>query len=177
MNTFWRKIVGLVIVVVAVIFLVNAFRNWRNRPRPEAKTFYDVTRNDDKRLRAAPQPREQPIERQAPARQQASRTQESPRPSTAVGPAEQPKPHFRELSEIERIDAERLFEVAIQHRKMGRLRGIGLKTMVDCCRQIIQKYPDSIYAFRAKRMLADIPERFRSRYHITDEEINLGNLK
>ena len=32
--------------------------------------------------------------------------------------------------------------------------------------------PDSIYAYKAKEMLAKIPERFYSQYHITPEELD-----
>jgi hypothetical protein len=64
-------------------------------------------------------------------------------------------------------------------RKMGRLPGIrlGYKNMVDHCREIIRRWPDSKYAFNAKRLLADIPERYRKMYNITKEEIDLGSLK
>jgi len=45
--------------------------------------------------------------------------------------------------------------------------------MVDPCRQIIQKFPGSEFDYKARRMLADIPERYRERYKITDDEIDL----
>jgi hypothetical protein len=156
-NTFWLKIAGIVVVILGIIVLVNALSSSEAEGEKEykPKTFGEQLREDDKRLRADPELRE-------PAANEGS---------------EADKPLFRELSEIERIDAERLFNVALQHRKMGRLQGIGLRTMVDCCRQIIERYPDSEYAFKAKRMLADIPERFRSRYDITEEEIDLGDWK
>ncbi len=67
--------------------------------------------------------------------------------------------------------------MALAERKMARLPGMTYKRMVDYCRQIIQKWPGSEYAFKAKRMLADIPERYHQMYHITKEEIDLGNLK
>ena len=161
MSTFWLKIAGLVVVVLGVIVLISVFSS--SEPEPEGehkpKTFHEQIRKDDERLRADLESKRPPP---------ANRRPEGEKPA---------KPQFRELSEIERIDAEKLFNVALQHRKMGRLQGIGLKTMVDCCRQIIERYPGSVYAFKAKRMLADIPERFRSRYNITEEEIDLGDWK
>jgi hypothetical protein len=164
MNTFWLKAAVVAVVVVGSIVVVIAFLP-KSGPKPEPKTVYDIWEQDDKRLRADPQPKEPP------------EPTESQQPGNDGQTTEPTKPQFRELSEMERIDAERLFNVAIQHRKMGRLQGIGLRTMVDCCRQIIEKYPDSEYAFKAKRMLADIPERFRPRYNITEEEIDLGDWK
>ena len=147
MNTFWLKIAVFAVVIMGAIVLVNKISRSKTELAPRPKTFSDVIREDDKRLRAEPEAVVKPAKRQ-----------------------------FKELSEIEKVDAERLFEVALQHRKMGRLPvagGAGYRTMVDCCRQIIKKYPDSVYAFKARRMLADIPQRFRARYKITDEEINL----
>ena len=164
MNMFWLKAAVVAVVVVGSIVVVIAFLP-KSGPKPEPKTVYDTWEQDDKRLRADPQPKEPP------------EPTESQQPGNDGQTAERTKPQFRELSEIENIDAERLFNVAIQHRKMGRIKGIGLRTMVDCCRQIIEKYPDSEYAFKAKRMLADIPERFRPRYNITEEEIDLGDWK
>jgi hypothetical protein len=79
---------------------------------------------------------------------------------------------FKELSPEEEVQAEKLFEMAMTHRKMGILPGLHFKKMVDYCREIIQKWPGSEYAYKAKRMLADIPERHRERYNITDEEIS-----
>jgi hypothetical protein len=45
--------------------------------------------------------------------------------------------------------------------------------MVDACRQIMQKFPGSEFDYKARRMLADIPQRYRERYKITEEEIDL----
>jgi type IV secretory pathway VirB10-like protein len=167
MKTLWLKIAIVAVVIVGVIVLAGKFTSWSRpqpQPEPQEKTVYDVWEQDEKRLLAEPKPKEPP-------------------PSTELAqpgsdqPPEPVLPEFEELSEIEKIDAEKLLNVAVQHRKMGRLGGIGLNTMVECCRQIIQKYPDSIYAFKAKRMLADIPERYRARYNITQDEIDLGDWK
>ena len=57
---------------------------------------------------------------------------------------------------------------------MGRLPGMHYGAMVQYCREIIEKYPGSEYAYKAKRILADIPASDRERYHITDDEINLN---
>ncbi len=165
MSTFWLKIAGLGVVVVGLIILVNALLPSETEPEPEPKTFWDQVEEDDKRLRADPQFKEP------------QKSEPSVLPGNETNTVQPPKPQFRELSEIESIDAEKLFETAVQFRKIGRLPGPRYKTMVDCCRQIIQRYPGSEYAFKAKRMLADIPERYRERYKITDEEIDLGNLK
>ena len=165
MNTFWLKIAGVAVLVVGVIILITVFTSGTDsEPKEPQKTVYDQWEEDDKRLRAEPQYKEPPAT--APSVQQ----------TTPVAP---PKPEFKKLNEIEEIQAQRLFEAAMTARKMGRLPGIrlGYKNMVDHCREIIRRWPDSEYAFNAKRLLADIPERYHKMYNITKEEIDLGNLK
>jgi len=165
MSTFWLKIAGIAVVVVGVIILITFFTSGTDSgPKGPQKTIYDQWEEDDKRLRAEPQYKEPPA------------TTPSVQQTTPVAPL---KPEFKKLSEIEEIQAQRLFEAAIMERKMGRLPGVklGYKNMVDHCREIIRRWPDSEYAFNAKRLLADIPERYHKMYNITKEEIDLGNLK
>jgi len=163
MNTFWPKIIGIAIVVVGVILLVNFLSSPDTEPKPKPKTFQDVIKEDDVRLRAEPKPSEE--------------TQAIADKTTALKESVPAQPQFRELEETERVDAERYFNMALQQRKIGRLPGTSYKVMVDCCRYIIQKYPGSVYAFKAKRMLADIPAQYRDRYKITAEEIDLGGFE
>jgi hypothetical protein len=80
------------------------------------------------------------------------------------------------LSEIDKIEAERFLNVAVPGRSIGRLPVTGFRLMVDNCRRIIERWPDSWYAYRAKQMLADMPPRFRPRYHITEEELDLSRF-
>jgi len=166
MNTFWLKIAGFSVVAVGLVILISVFSSSEPEPKPEPKTVYDVWKQDDKRLRAKPEPKQPSKTEQAPV------TKRAPDVKKVVEPAKQ---QFKELSEEDKVRAEQLFEMALTQRKMGRLPGMGYKKMVDYCRQIIEEYPDSIFAFKARRMLADIPERFRKQYKITDKEINPEN--
>jgi hypothetical protein len=91
----------------------------------------------------------------------------------------QPQPttlYFAPLSEIDKIEAERLLNIAVSGRSLGRLPQTGFQLMVQTCRQIISKWPDSWYTYRAKQMLADMPERFRERYKITQEELDISKF-
>ncbi len=165
MNTFWLKIAGVAVLVVGVIFLISVLLpGTDSEPKEPQRTVYDQWEDDEKKLSAEPQYKEP------------SATTPSVQQTTPVAP---PKPEFKKLNEIEEIQAQRLFEAAMTERKMGRLPGIrlGYKNMVDHCREIIRKWPDSKYAFEAKRLLADIPQRYHKMYNITKEEIDLGNLK
>ena len=163
MNTFWLKVAGLVVVVVVIIVLVDLFSTKSQsvaepEPEPEQKTFSEVAAEDRERLSAEPEKVED-IQEHEPVRQQA---------------AEPVELYFRELSEIEKIEAERLFNVAVPGRSIGRLPATGFQLMVDSCRQIVERWPDSWYAYRAKQMLAEMPPRFRQRYNVTEKEMDLS---
>jgi len=167
MDKFWLKIAGFAVVVLGLIILVKVFSPSKSELKDKPKTVYDVWEQDDERLRAEPDFNKPP------------ETGQPPESEPVVVQKAKPKPQFKELSLEDEVQAGKLFNLAIQERKMGRLPGIklGYKNMVDHCREIIQRWPDSEYAFKARRMLRDIPQRYHKRYNITDEEIDLGNLK
>ncbi len=150
------KLLVVVLVVVAVVLLVRRFRSSEitsgqpNEPN-EPKSFYDVAAEDDARLRAEPN-----VVVELPS-----------------GETEPLK--FKELLPEQQADAEQLFEMALTQRKMGRLPGMSYGQMVQYCRTIIERYPDSEYAYKARRMLGEVPKRYWDRYKITDEEISGGD--
>jgi hypothetical protein len=159
MNTFWLKAAGGVVIVVILFIVVSMFKSSTSQqkpPEPKPKTIYDQFAEDDRRLRAEPE---------------ANQVRQSVEPRTSQR-YEPNAADFKELSDEERVDAEKLFEMALFQRKEARLPGMSYKLMVDYCRQIIEKYPDTEYAFKARRMLGDIPARFRQQFKITEEEIN-----
>ena len=169
MNTIWLKIMGLAVLVIAVIIGIAMFTSPNGPPQQETepeepqKTVYDQWEEDDKRLRTETQP-----DTNTPVTQ-------GTQTSLQTAPL---KPVFKQLNEIEEIQAQRLFEAAMTERKMGRLPGVklGYKNMVEHCREIIRKWPDSKYAYDAKRLLADIPQRYHKMYNITKEELDLSNF-
>jgi hypothetical protein len=187
MNTFWLKIAALAIVVMVVIVLIGVFSSSeRSRPAAEPqtkeKTFYDQAEKDKTKFLVEPRSLEEPA--QEPVKEQVKeqvREQNQPAdnqtPAGAVQPPAKPTQlYFRPLSETDRIEAERLLNVAVPGRSIGRMPMTGFKLMVDCCRQIISKWPDSWYAYRAKQLLIDMPERFRERYKITQEELDVSEF-
>jgi len=101
----------------------------------------------------------------------AERTQPTVEPRK---PQEPVRLYFKELDEIDKIEAERLLSVAVPSRSIGRLPMTGFKLMVDTSREIIRRWPDSWYAYRAKQMLADMPERYQQRYRVTEQEKDLS---
>jgi len=175
MNTFWLKIAGVAVVIVGVIILVNVFSSSETKTAPEPenrpKTVYDQWQKDDEKLRAEPQFKEPPTANPPVQPSNEPPIIQQPKP---VAP---PKPEFEKLSLEDEVEAQRLWEWVVNQRKMGRLPIMGYGQMVKTCRQIIQRWPESEYAFKAKRALADLPERYRKMYNITDKEIDLGNFR
>jgi hypothetical protein len=177
-NTFWLKIAGLTVLAGGVIVLVSVFTSGTDsEPEKPEKTFYDQAEEDKEKFLAKPQPLDT---QEQPAAAKPAQTPATTENVESVPPVPEPaKPtilYFKPLSEIDSIEAERLLNVAVPGRSIGRLPMTGFKLMVDNCRQIIRKWPDSGYAYRAKQLLADMPERYQKRYNITKEELDVSRF-
>ena len=175
MDTFWLKIVGFAVLVVVAIILIGLLASGTKEPE---KTFYDQVEEDKQKFLAEPQPLEVQEKTQVPEQNQDAESKEV---AESVPPAqkqvEEPKPtvlYFKPLSEIEQIEAEKLLSVAVPGRSIGRLPMTGFNLMVPNCRQIIKRWPESQYAYQARRLLADLPPRYQTRYNVTKEEIDLS---
>ncbi len=163
---------GVIVVVSMITSGPDSQPSQQQEPEQRQKTVYDTWEEDDKRLMAEPQLKE-PSAPNAPV-QQAPTAQAPSQQSMPQPPA---MPQFKELSEDEDFEAQKLWMWVENQRKMGRLPVVSYKQMVDTSRQIIQRWPESKYAFFAKRALADLPDRYKKMYNITKEETDLGNLK
>ena len=186
MNTFWLKVAGIAVGVVVVIILIGTFtgdgdKQPQEPPEPE-KGFYDQVEKDKQEFLTKPQVLE--LQKQDPPSrpEKTAANQAVAEPVQPVRPAqpvrEPPKPvtlYFKELPEIDDIEASRLLNATVPGRSMGRLQ-TGFKFMVDNCRRIIQRWPDSWYAYRAQQMLIDMPERYYERYKITEQEKDLSRF-
>ena len=47
------------------------------------------------------------------------------------------------------------------------------KQGIEKCREVIKSYPDTKYADQGRQLLRKVPERYRERYNITNEEMGL----
>lgn len=180
MDTIWLKIVGFALLVVGVIVFIG-FLTSGGTKEPE-KNFYDQVEEDKQNFLAEPKPlKEQETTQETAQVPEQTQVAESNEVAQPVPPTpkqvEQPKPtvlYFKPLSEIDQVEAERLLNVAVPGRSIGRLPMTGFSLMVPNCRRIIQKWPDSQYAYQAKRMLADLPPRYQTRYKVTKEEMDIS---
>jgi hypothetical protein len=195
MNSIWLKIAGVVVVAIVVIVVAGRFQSEKPAPAPSApgeaqeaekpKTFYDVAERD-KQFAQAPQPAEP-----APAEQTPAPAEPAPPPtqppvpapaqpaSTVVLPSSITQPttlYFKPLSEEDDIAAQQLLPWAAAGRSIGRLPMVQYGLMVKACRQILERWPESSYAFQAKRMLEEISERYAANYKITPQDLDISRF-
>ena len=176
MNTFWLKIAAGAVGLVVVIILIGTFTSNDSKPTQPAepeKTFHDQVEEDKENFLAEAKPLETPPQTPTTEQQSSLQAQAQTQQAQVQTQTEPPKPvvlYFKPLSEIDDIEAQRLINVAVPGRSIGRLPMTGYNLMVPNCREIIKRWPDSQYAYQAKRLLADIPERFWQRYNITEKE-------
>ena len=178
MNTIWLKIMGLAVLAVVVIILIGVFTSGTDsepaEPKKPQKTFYDQVEEDKQRFLTEPQAldsqNQTTVTEQAPPTETQTASPSAPPVVTQPKPAQPVTLYFRELGEIEKIEAERLLNVAVPGYSIGRLPKIGSKLMVDSCRTMIRRWPDSQYAYKAKLMLASLPKRDQQRYRVTEQE-------
>ncbi|MBU2597288.1 MAG: hypothetical protein KJ757_07005, partial [Planctomycetes bacterium] len=70
--------------------------------------------------------------------------------------------------------AETLIENARAFFKIGnRLQYHTYSKPIEMCRTVIKDYPNTKYSEQARLLMRQVPERFRQRYNITDEELGL----
>lgn len=95
--------------------------------------------------------------------------------NTAVNPTAVRKPvntEPKEMSFSDEYAAGKLLENAKLFVKMSK-RVTTPRRGVDMCRELIAKYPNTKYSEAARVLLRDVPERYRKKYGITNEEMGL----
>lgn len=197
MNSIWLKIAGLAVLAVVVLVAIGHFKSNQpaapSEPKQKEKTFYDMADRDKQFAQAPkaaePQPTEAP--EQPPAATPAP-TQPAPAPQP---PAQTPPPaadgyvmpssvvpgtklYCKPLSEEDEIGAEQLLPWAATSRSIGRLPMMSYGPTVRACRDILTRWPDSRYAWRAKQMLEDITNTSSRAggFNITRQEMDVSRF-
>ncbi|MHC4131945.1 MAG: hypothetical protein ACYSR3_08150 [Planctomycetota bacterium] len=162
MNNLLVKIVLAIIALIAGFVVAVMFWPAETEPQQQ-KTVYDAAQEDKEKFLSKPKPVDTAVQ--------------TPQQQTQQQTIEIVTLYFKEIDEIEQIEAERLLNVAVPGRSIGRLPMTGFSLMVENCRQIIQRWPDSWFAFRAKQMLADMPERYHTQHHITEKDLDISRFE
>jgi hypothetical protein len=200
MNSIWLKIAGIAVVAVIVLVVVGRFKSDKpsstsatpteSKQSEKPKTFYDMA-DRDKQFAQAPKPAEsqlveqQPSVATPPAPQPVQPPVQAPAQPAVAGGVVLPSSitqkttlYFKPLSEEDEIAAEQLLPWAATTRSIGRLPMMSSYVMtVRTCRDILSRWPDSRYAFRAKQILEDISTSSRATSsHITPQEMDISKF-
>ena len=182
MNTLWLKIASAVIGILILIVLVSTFMPGGDKestpPEEEQSTFYDQVERDRENLLVTEEiPEDTEIESLPAVEPTETINTETPTTEIArpVEPVRRPTEmtiYIKQLNEIEESLAEQEISFEVANFSIGRLPVTSYKPAVDSARRILDRWPESIYAFKAKLMLAKIPIRYRDQYKITSDELS-----
>ena len=179
MSGVWVKIAIFAILVVGVIVGISVLSPGEKPPPQGPQTYQEHVARDREKFAIDYENQSLPESRARPAADEPSGQPQTP---AAQSPAlQQPAPErlkFVELEIEDQMQAERLYQMAMNERSMGRLPGVGkYRRMVEYCKQVIKQYPGTVYAYRAKQMMADIPREYQEQFGVTAEELDLSEFK
>jgi len=170
MNTFWLKIAALVIIIIIGVVLLANFLSSGIEKAMDFERVEKLAEAQEARFQA------ELTEAELKAKQA---KQAKAKGADVKQPGAQPQPPRPQPDEIEQLQqnlqAQKLYQMAETEFKIARKPLMSYKRCVNYCREIIQKWPDSAEAAKARVLLRRVPERYRSQYNITDEEMGISN--
>lgn len=135
MNKLWLKITGFVVLALAAIIVVNAFWPTGTAPTSESNDMKQVKKEDKSDLKPQ-QVVQQPEEKEA-------------------------------VEQAESIpNAEKLYQIALFYKEPGDSPdpNMSYEIVLDCCGLILNQYPNTPQAEKARELLQKVPEDYRKRY-------------
>jgi len=167
MNTFWLKIAVLVVAVLVGIILIGNFFS------SEIDKATDLEAAAERVEAAETKLQDQLNEAQTQAEQKNQQQDSSPTPPRTTSlPTRPPQTAPDDDDMVSSIEAERLYNMALTQYKIGR-KIMTFKKMVDYCRELFERFPDSPEAAKARVLMRNMPERYRELYNVTDEELGV----
>ena len=174
MNNFWPKVLVVLVIIVAIGAFVVWIKSGIEEAQKPERTFSDMVKQDRTELMAEPNAKDLANRQAQPQAPEAAEPEKKAQPIEHPQLAAEPTTfYFTEIDETEQIEGENLAAMLPTGRSIGRLPMTGFNLMVETCRQIMEKWPGSIYDYKARRALKQIPEQYRERYKITDQDIDL----
>lgn len=167
MNTFWLKIAALVIIIIIGVVLLANFLSSGIEEATDFERVEKLVEAQEARFQA------ELAEAELKAKQAKAKGADVKQPAAQPEP---PQPQIEEIEELQQnLQAQKLYQWAETEFRIARKPLMSYKRCVDFCREIIQRWPDSAEAAKARVLLRKIPERHRQRYNITDEEMGISN--
>ena len=108
-----------------------------------------------------------------PVSQRPPRKKMVERSSNPTAPQPVPKPRTQQLAPEEQLQADKLLQAVKLQYSLARKSPITYKKMVDFCRELLTKFPNSQQAEEARELLRRMPKRYRELYKVTNEELGL----
>jgi len=183
MNTFWLKMAAGAVAIIVLIVVIGSLVPSGEKASDEPG-FGDMVKRDRDKFLTKPEPAETPENDRQPSEGNANEMDQKPDDTTrpreprAEQTREELTLYFKPLPEIEKVQAERLLNAAVPGRSMTRLpMNPGQAMVIPNCRRIIKNWPESWYAYRAKQILADLPEHVKRRNNVTEQEIDTSMYK
>ncbi len=170
MTKFLVKMAVFAVIIVGLIFLVKVGK-FMSSGIQEATDFEKdekLAEAQETRLQAELAEAERKSRQVKAKRENAKHTEARP----SIKPS-RPQPEPEELPIEDQIQAERLYQMALTEFKIARKPMMTYYRMVRYSRELLEKYPDSPEAAKARVLLRKMPERERKRHKITDEEMGL----
>ena len=160
MNTFWLKIVIFAVIVVGLVVLVKTLS-------PKVEEAMDFDKQSEQLAQA------QEAKLQAELAEAEAKAKQA-RAAQPAAPSRTSQPISDEIDQLgQNIQAQRLYQMAEAEFRIARKPLMSFKRCVDYCREIINKFPDSAEAAKARVLLRKMPARERERWKVTDEEMGL----
>jgi len=144
MDKLWLKITGIAVLALVAIVVVTAFWPAENVPMAESRDMKQIQKEDKSDLK-----RQQVVQQ--------------PQEKQVVEPAEPKRPKTIEQAESN-SKAEKLYQIALFYKEPGDSLDMSYKIVLDCCGLILEQYPDSPQAEKARELLQEVPEQYRKQY-------------
>ena len=196
MNTI-LKIAVVIVVIIIVAVLANHLKS-PQAESPQTESPEQIVSEQPPPVNDIPKPvtkvlrpSDKPSARSTRTRTQPLKSGEYPRRRRNVRPSDvepgrtrtsrptlpddlrEKKEKRQQLQEEDKVQAERLYNMAMFESKVAKKPMMTYKRMVDYCRQIINDYPRTFFAPKARELLREMPERYRKQYNVTDEGLGL----
>lgn len=173
MSKSWLKITMFAVLIPLIMITLNGCKKKTPLAEPTASKQMQAEVNNVAQSQARQPEKEQPAEAaKQPEPNQAAKTTVV-LPKAAQPAVAQSKPIEKQDEEELNPHAEDLYQMAVVESKIARKPMMSYQRMVNYCRQILELYPNTSYAPKARELLRQVPEDKRSRYHITNEEMGL----
>jgi len=168
MSKSWLKIAMFAVLIPVITMALNGCKKKTPPAKPTASKQIQAEAKSEVQPQAGQPEKKQPAEA---AKQPVPNQAAKPR---AVQPAVvQLKPIEKQDEEELNPHAEDLYQMAVVESKIAKKPMMSYHRMVNYCRQILELYPNTGYAPKARELLRKVPEDKRSQYHITNEEMGL----